>query len=172
MTGEKRPRLESVESPPDELRVFTHGSISSELVRLVEREVGDDADVWSLVDEIRVRLNTFASELRKIDEDALDDVTDLDDLTDLTDLTGLDANIGRAVGMMPDPETLWHTVATVAKDTRRPRPSVDVAGALSRVRPLVFSQEFATRGKDARTSKPRDSTSDSSTTTTRSCSFV
>lgn len=120
MTGEKRHRLESVASPPDELRVFTHGSISSELVRLVEREVGDDADVWSLVDEIRVRLNTLASELAEIDEDLM---------TDLTDLTDLGADIGNFG--MPDPETLWHGVATIVRDKRRPRPSVDVAGAPS-----------------------------------------
>ena len=123
MTGEKRPRLESVVSPPDALRVFTHGSISAELVRLVESEVGDDADVWSLVDEIRVRLNTLASELSEIDEVCLEDLTDLDDLTRL----GVDIGNFR----MPDPETLWHGVATIVRDKRRPRSSVDVADAPS-----------------------------------------
>ena len=124
---------DDVDVPPDALRVFTHRSISGELVRLVEREVAgpddadagpDDADadaadadaaVWSLIVEIRARLKTLASRVAEI-------------VYDEYDIDRIDADDRRNFEML-EPVTLWRAVATIARDRRRPRPSVDVAGA-------------------------------------------
>ena len=135
----KRPRQEDDDAamndggddgPPDALRVFTHRSICAEMFRLVKREVcagdadtDDDDAVWSLVVEIRVRLKTLAS---KVAESTTRGIVDDDYLPH--DIDKIDDDVGRNFEML-DPETLWRAVATIARDRRRPRPSVDVAGA-------------------------------------------